>query len=159
MPESLLLAGCSLPRKAKEPFQVDDLAKNRADNLKAAKASGDTFENPTATFEEDHGASTGGLEDFLTLGNNHIMTLAGDILHDGIQTIVELGGASRAQGRRQILEAGALEIIESCLDFHGEPLRTAMCTACPQRWPSHTSSAQSTSAYPPSDDGAGGTAD
>jgi len=45
------------------------------------------------------------------------LILQGDILHDCIQAIVELAGASRAPGRRQLLEAGAIDIINECLHF------------------------------------------
>ena len=54
------------------------------------------METSTSTFED---VGTGDLRDKLQLDATLIMELEGDILHDCIQTIVELGGASRAVGR------------------------------------------------------------
>lgn len=50
------------------------------------------------------------------LDSEQQLKLEGDILHYAMQAIVELAGASRAVGRRQMLEAGALEVITKCLD-------------------------------------------
>eukprot|EP01052_Picozoa_sp_SAG31_P015207 SAG31_NODE_971_length_10655_cov_35.774915_3_plen_1569_part_00 len=123
LPSTILLPGVSLPRKLKENFMVADLPRDRA-NIHGAKrdSSGVAFENPTADLPvfEDDGVGTEDLQDLLTLDKENIMALAGDVLHDVLQIIVELGGASRAIGRRQILETGALEIIVECMDFHGD---------------------------------------
>jgi hypothetical protein len=66
------------------------------------------------------GEGAGAVPLTLTLDKTDLIRIQGEILHLCIQAIVELGGASRAIGRRQILEAGAVDVIASCLDFHSD---------------------------------------
>ena len=70
-------------------------------------------------FEQEN-VGTGGdsVQEQLTLDTHDLLLIQGELMHLAIQAIVELGGASRAIGRRQILEAGGMKVIEKCLDFN-----------------------------------------
>ena len=99
MPEKIALPGRRLPKVLKREFVIPDLPEM----------------NPKTDFAVDGDADDVVVQSEFELNKEQQIKLHGDILHYCVQIIVELAGASRAVGRRQLLEAGALTVIQNCL--------------------------------------------
>lgn len=103
MPSNVKLSGRRLPKGLKREFLIPALKErdpNNPDDF-VVEGSEDEPEDVAEEFE---------------LNPEQQLKIQGDILHFCMQTIVELAGASRAVGRRQLLEMGALDTITKCLD-------------------------------------------
>ena len=100
MPSSLTLPGRQLPKALKREFVIPELP---ATDISSLSQESDESDDVIVA-------------DTFDLNPEQQLKLEGDILHYCMQAIVELAGASRAVGRRQLLEAGALEVITKCLD-------------------------------------------
>jgi len=103
MPSNVKLSGRRLPKGLKREFLIPALKERDPNNPDDFVVEGSEDE-PVDVAEE------------FELNPEQQLKIQGDILHFCMQTIVELAGASRAVGRRQLLEMGALDTITKCLD-------------------------------------------
>jgi len=85
----------SLPTKFKKMFAIDEITGDGA---------GDNW----------------GVIQEATLTTSHLLTMQDDILVMCIQTVVDLCFAASAGGRKQILDAGGLDVLIHCLNFRSE---------------------------------------
>ena len=108
MTSTVVVKGRRLPKALKTDFMIEALPHKSPNN--ASEFEAQEFES-----EQDYVA-----EEY-TLSSEQQLRLQGETMNYCMQTVVELAGASRAPGRRQLLEMGALTVISKCLDVN------AMC--------------------------------
>jgi hypothetical protein len=109
MPGKISVSGRQLSKGMKK---LDDFMTERLPPMSA----------PVETQADDDESAESAVDDVgipneFVLDGKMLTMIQGDILHDCIQTVVELAGASRAVGRRLILEAGATDVVTTCLHF------------------------------------------
>eukprot|EP01051_Picozoa_sp_SAG22_P006441 SAG22_NODE_422_length_10687_cov_4.448149_2_plen_655_part_00 len=137
MPTTVLVAGRILPRHLKMRHRVKSHetavlgTDRRAESLRGAAPAAST--SSTFEAEDDGGGSRGGgggggaeqaggmtdiVETDIKLDREPLERLQGDIMFHCVQIIAELAGASRAVGRRKLLDAGGLDMIKDCVALH-----------------------------------------
>lgn len=103
MPSSVVVKGRRLPKSFKRYFLIEKLEDKDPQNASDFASAG--FDDEPDYVPEEY-----------TLDEELQLILMGETMDFCMQTIVELAGASRAPGRRQLLEMGALGVISKCLD-------------------------------------------
>eukprot|EP01052_Picozoa_sp_SAG31_P001347 SAG31_NODE_46_length_30980_cov_226.095107_7_plen_1671_part_00 len=116
-PPNVLKAPCrSLPahlrqkRRAKDRFSAN-LSSSPRPSMADTHKDLDVFEAETSS---SHQSAAFVIEEWVSLTAEEMQRIMTDIMRHCLQLFAELAGASRAKGRRKLIEAGGLVLIQEC---------------------------------------------